>query len=140
MKRLSAIALVCCAALIGSLVNAKSASQSQLNTAFSNYIVDQNIESQRNVKGFKYTGWQSLTDKYLIVTAAFNEDYLIETQGRCVELRKANAITLNRFSNFSLSTKGDSITPNNAADQTCLIKSIYALTPKQMEELLTIDG
>ncbi len=108
------------------------------DNAYSKYIVDEALVSKDKITGFKFSGWKSLSDNYLIVTATHKKDYLIQTKGKCYELNESNGIKLNRSSNLALYQAGDSISPMAANADKCRIKSIYPITSVQTDYLVGI--
>jgi len=115
----------------------------QKNNAYAKYVLDESLLSKDKVTGFKFSGWKYLSDDYLIITAVYKKDYLIETKGRCFNLNDAYGIKLNRFSNMSIYKIGDSISSvgvSAASEITgkCFIKSIYPIAPDQTEYLVNI--
>jgi hypothetical protein len=128
-------------ALVTSLILGCSSTNMTLNekdTAYSKYIAEENFSSKEKVNGFKFSGWKSLSDKYLIITAVHNKDYLIETKGRCYDLINSEGIKLNRSSTLAIYRLGDSISPLGVATKKCFIKSIYPITNDQSDYLMSI--
>jgi hypothetical protein len=105
---------------------------------YDQYVTDQKLSSEDQVKGFKFSGWKSLSDNYLIITAVHKKDYLIETKGRCIELNNSHAIQINQYSSLSISKYGDSISPSRKAIDKCFIKTIYPITDIQTDYLVNI--
>ena len=120
-----------------------SMSLKEKNNAYSKYVLNENLTNEDKVEGFKFSGWKSLSDNYLIITANYKKDYLIETKGRCNNLNDSLGIKLNRSSNWAIYKLGDSISPvgiSPASEITdkCFIKSIYPITRLQSEHLVNI--
>lgn len=120
-----------------------SMSLKEKNNEYSKYVVDENLSNKDKVEGFKFSGWKSLSDNYLIITAVHKKDYLIETKGRCIDLNDSHGIKLNRSSNWAIYKLGDSIspvglTPASGITDKCFIKSIYPITNGQSDYLVNI--
>jgi len=127
--------------LVSTLILGCSSTSMTLNekdTAYSKYIAEENFSSKEKVNGFKFSGWKSLSDNYLIITAVHKKDYLIETKGRCYDLHNSEGIKLNRSSNMAIYKLGDSISPLGITTEKCFIKSIYPITNIQSDYLVNI--
>ena len=140
MKNLLAITLTSIL-LLG--CTSTSMSLKEKNNIYSKYVLDENLSNKDKVEGFKFSGWKSLSDNYLIITAFHKKDYLIETKGRCINLNDSHGIKLNRSSNWAIYKLGDSISPvgvSPASEITdkCFIKSIYPITTGQSDYLVNI--
>ena len=140
MKNLLAITLTSIL-LLG--CTSTSMSLKEKNNAYSKYVLDENLSNKDKVEGFKFSGWKSLSDNYLIITAVHKKDYLIETKGRCNNLNNSHGIKLNRSSNWAIYKLGDSISPvgispTSEITDKCFIKSIYPITNGQSDYLVNI--
>lgn len=124
--------LVACSANNGAVLKAK-------NLAFQEYITQNNIESVSKVTSFKFHGWNSLTDEFLIISSSHKRKYLLELTGYCSDIRWAHAIILNRSTNSSLHAKFDSISTPESPNISCNIKKIYPLTKEQLIDIKAID-
>ncbi|WP_299268505.1 DUF6491 family protein [uncultured Psychrosphaera sp.] len=113
-------------------------SLNEKNNAYSKFVMDESLSSEDKVDGFKFSGWTSLSDNYLIITAKHNKDYLVETNGRCIDLNKSADIKLNRSSNLAIYKSIDSISTSNQMTGECFIKSIYPITTVQTDDLTSI--
>jgi hypothetical protein len=141
MKNILTITLIS-AVLLG-CTSTTTMSLKDKDNAYANYIADENLLSKDKVKGFKFSGWKSLSDNYLIITALHKKDYLIVTKGTCFDLNNSQGIKLNRSSNWAIYKLGDSISPvglSSASEATdkCFIKSIYPVTNVQTDYLVNI--
>ena len=141
MKKLLTITLT--SILLLGCTSTTSMSLKEKNSAYSKYVLDENLSNKDKVEGFKFSGWKSLSDNYLIITAVHKKDYLIETKGRCIDLNDSLGIKLNRSSNFAIYKLGDSIspvglTPESEISNKCFIKSIYPITRLQTDYLVKI--
>ena len=136
MKNISAITLI--SAILLGCTSTTSMSLKEKDSAYAKYVLDKNLLSKDSVHGFKFSGWKSLSDNYLIITAVHKKDYLIETKGRCFNLNNSYSIKLNRFSNLAIHKLGDSISPIGEITDKCFIKSIYPITNLQTSDLVQI--
>lgn len=109
------------------------------NIAFKDYITSNNIESINRVSRFRFHGWSSLTDEFLILSSSHKRKFLIELSGYCSDIRWTNAIILNRLSTSSLSARSDSISTLESPQINCRIKTIYPLTKEQIADIRAID-
>lgn len=127
--------------LVSTLILGCSSTSMTLNekdSAYSKYVAQENFSSKEKVNGFKFSGWKSLSDNYLIITAVHNKDYLIETKGSCYDLNNSDGIKLNRSSNLAIYRLGDSISPLGRITDKCFIKSIYPISKTQSDYLVNI--
>ena len=136
MKNILTITLI--STLLLGCTSTTSMSLKEKDNAYSQYVINESLLSKDKVTGFKFSGWKSLSDNYLIITAVHKKDYLIETKGRCVELNSSHGIKLNRSSNLAIYKLGDSISPVGKITEKCFIKSIYPITNVQTDYLVNI--
>ncbi|MCF6264262.1 MAG: DUF6491 family protein [Xanthomonadales bacterium] len=157
MKNILAITLISILLLGYSSVN--SMSLKEKDVAYSNYVIDENLASKDKITGFKFNNYKALSDNYLIITDLSRGSYLVEIKSRCSNLSYSRGIKINRFSNMSISSRGDSISliGNNSlvdsvtpgvrgsisprgsiASGQCLIKSIHPITKDQTDYLVAI--
>ena len=106
--------------------------------AYFEFIQAESLASVEKINGFKLHSWKALSDKYLIITATHNKDYLVETKSRCFNLSSSHYIKLNRSSTMSVNTYSDYISPTNDFSDKCFIKSIYPITDTQMDYMVSI--
>ncbi|MCO4797684.1 MAG: hypothetical protein KC484_00590 [Colwelliaceae bacterium] len=128
----SLLFLAACSTNNGAVLKAK-------NLAFKEYITQNNIESVSKVTSFKFHGWNSLTDEFLIISSSPKRKYLLELTGYCSDIRWAHAIIINRSTNSSLHAKFDSISTTESPRISCIIKTIYPLTKEQLIDIREID-
>ncbi|MDG1750450.1 MAG: DUF6491 family protein [Thalassotalea sp.] len=110
------------------------------NTAFKEYLTNNNIESVKRVSRFRFQGWTSLTDEFLILSSSHKRKFLIELSGFCSDIRWTNAIILNRLNTASLNALSDSISTIETPQINCRIKTIYPLTQEQLVDIRAIDN
>ena len=103
-----------------------------------NYISKEKLAEKRRVTTFKYEEWRSLSDRYVILQATYKKYYLVELKRRCFGLRIASALFVNSASSLSLEANYDSITTDQDRLTKCVIKTIYPITAKQLQDLVTI--
>lgn len=141
MKNLLTVAFIS-ASLLGCASTATMSSKDR-NALYAQYVAGENLSSKDKITSFKYDGWKSLSDNYLIITTIQKDDYLIETKGKCVNLNDSIGIKLNRSSNSSLDKFGDTITPITSSSEeyittNCNIKSIFPVSDDQVGHLVNI--
>ncbi len=106
------------------------------DVAFSQFVTNENLASVDKITSFKFTKWKSLSDSYLIVTAAHKRDYLINTRDKCYDLNNAKSIQLNLTSDSTINIESDSISTSGV--QRCFIESIYPISNEQSSYLANI--
>jgi len=108
------------------------------NAALRNYITTSQIESVNKVNSFRFYGWNSLTDDFLILSSSPKRKYLIELSGYCADLRWSNAIIVNRSMNSTLHARFDSISTIRTPQMNCIIKTIYPLSIENINQIEAI--
>ncbi len=101
---------------------------------YQQYIAENHLESVTKITTFRFQGWRSLDNYFLIVSTSMAKPYLIELNGYCLDLRSANSIVINNSGSI-LQTKFDSINAAGYPNQKCYIKSIYKVTREQADEI-----
>ncbi|MEW6989807.1 DUF6491 family protein [Colwelliaceae bacterium 6441] len=125
--------------LFSACSNNSSASLKEKSLAFIDYIKVNEIESINKISSFKFHGWNSLTDEFLIISSSPKQQYLLELRSYCPGLRWAHAIILNRLTNSTLHANYDTIATNEYPEVTCRIKAIYPLNKQQVVEISAIN-
>lgn len=115
--------------------NNKGLSAEEKNQAFENYISINNIGDVNKIKAFKFQGWSSLTNEYLIISSSQKRQYLIALAGFCSEISWTSTLIINRSMGSSLHSRFDSFSTPEAQNLKCMIKSIYPLTKEQESEI-----
>lgn len=110
------------------------------NAAFKDYVTSQNIEPVNRVSRFRFQGWSSLTNDFLILSSTHKRKFLIELTGYCSDIRWAHAIILNRLNTATLNARSDSISTVEAPNIHCRIQTIYPLTLEQLADIRAIDN
>lgn len=127
-------------ALLMGCSSTQTLSKTEKNLAYGEFLGEQNISSLSKITSFKFTGWKSLTDDYVIMTAMRNKDYLVQFKSACVGLRFTNAIKLNQSNRSTFDKHGDSISAvgDSALSSNCYIESIHPLTEEQSKQIVAI--
>lgn len=120
---LSVLALAAC--------SSKPMNLQEKNDAFRQYISTNNIEDVNKVTSFRFNGWSSLTDEFMLLSSSPRKNYLIELTGFCDDIRWANTIKLNRSSDSSLHARFDSVSTLKNPQLNCRINKIYPITKDQ---------
>jgi len=115
-------------------------STTEKNLAFQNYISINNLEEVDKITSFRFHGWSSLTNEYLIISSSHKRQHLLELTGFCSEISWAHAIVINRSTSSTLHAKFDSISTAKAPRIKCMIKNIYPLTDQQEEDIKSINN
>lgn len=114
-------------------------SLSEKDNEYGQFVINENLLSEDSVQGFQFSGWNSLSDNYLIITAVHDKDYLIQTNGTCIDLNNSHKIQLNRTSSLAIYKQTDSISSGvGKSAQKCNIKSIYPISDEQTDKLVSI--
>jgi hypothetical protein len=113
-------------------------SPKERNLAYKNYIESQKLESINKIRSFRFRGWQSLTNDFLIISTAVRKKYLVEVSSYCGDLSFANAINIHRSTGSSLQTKFDSISTTDEPRLKCRIDAIYPINKAQAKEIHAI--
>jgi len=109
------------------------------NIAYGEYVKSENIESIDKIRAFRFSGWQSLTNHFLILSSSRNK-YLIELNQYCQELMFTDAIIVDKGGNSSLNVRFNSISTVDRKYAKCFIKSIYPVTKEQSKVVLAIGS
>lgn len=109
------------------------------NQAFIDYVSVNGINSVDKINSFRFHGWNSLTDDFLIISTSPQRRYLIELSGFCSDIRWAHTIKINRSTSSTLHARFDSISSMQSPQVNCMIKTIYPLTREQYDEVKAID-
>ena len=113
-------------------------SSAEKKAAYQEYIKTQQLVSVKKITAFNFSGWQSLTDNYLIVRSSQNKRYLLQLNGYCNDLNYEHTILINQSVSSMLSTTFDSIATTTNPQLKCFIKNIYPITKQQAKELQAI--
>lgn len=113
-------------------------SSQEKTAAYLNFIETEQLESIDKIRSFRFSGWQSLNDRYLIITASPKRKYLINIGAHCSDLKFSQAIIVNQSSSSLLSTRFDSISMLDTPQIKCFIKNIYPITKEQSKTLSNI--
>jgi len=119
--------------------NGKSVSDEK-NQAFAEYLIAEKINAIDKITSFRFHGWSSLTNDFLIISSSHKRKYLLALSGYCGDIRWAHAIIINRSNNSTLHARFDYISTLESPQMRCAIKSIYPLSKVQLEYIRAIDN
>ncbi|PCI61155.1 MAG: hypothetical protein COB35_07085 [Gammaproteobacteria bacterium] len=108
------------------------------NLAYKDYITTNNLASKNKIVTFNFTGWQSLTTDYLIISSFANKKYLLEINGYCNDLNYDHTIYIHQSTSTILSARFDSISTASNPQLKCFIKTIYPINKAQAKEIVAI--
>ncbi|WP_206486082.1 DUF6491 family protein [Thalassotalea sp. G2M2-11] len=108
------------------------------NTAIRDYITNHPLTSVSKITSFRFHGWQSISDDFLIISSSPKHRYLIELGGFCRDISWTQSIIINRDHSSSLYARFDSISSINAPEIECMIKTIYPLDKAQYDGIQTV--
>jgi len=137
------IAMIASAVLLGGCATNTGLSNKEKDVVYGEYIQEQKLESLKKIHTFRFHGWQSLTNDYLILSTSPKKKYLVEVKGYCPDLSFAQGILINQAMSSTLTTKFDSISvlgSNSVGGYNikCYIKSIHKVSKEQAKEIAAI--
>jgi hypothetical protein len=121
--------------LLAGCSSSQTLSHQERDEAYIAYIEKQTLIRQDKIRTFKFSGWQALSNNYLIISTSPSKKYLIEVNGFCSSLYHAQTIAVNQGMSSSLATRFDSISVPESPGTKCFIKSIYKVTKAQVKEI-----
>ncbi len=139
IKILNCLLLSCVFLINGCTSNGQSVNDKK-NQAFADYLINQKINAIDRITSFRFHGWSSLTDDFLIISSSPKRKYLLELSGYCGDIRWAHAIILNRSNSSMLHARFDYISTLQSQQMHCTIKTIYPLTKAQLEDIRAINN
>lgn len=108
------------------------------NAAYQGYIATHQLSGVKEIKTFQMRNWYSLTDSYLIVSVAFNKNYLLALKNKCFDLEYAQTLITHLSISNRFSTNFDAIAVPTAPRIKCYVDSIYPITKEQLKEIKAI--
>lgn len=110
----------------------------QRDQAYRQFIADNNLENIKSINTFRYHGWQSLTQEFLILSTSIKRKYLIELSGLCHDITYAQSLYINQIDANNLSARFDSFSTTDNRMERCVIKTIYPITTEQAKFISNI--
>jgi len=108
-------------------------------TPVESYILTQNLKPLSVIKAFKFRGWRSLDSEHLIISTTPQKPYLIALNAPCEALEHTQGISINHKGTSVLHAHSDSISVPQQPQRKCFIKTIYALTSEQADEIARLN-
>ncbi len=105
---------------------------------YQNYVSENKLVEVKSITAFRFNGWRELGTEHLIIFTSIRKPYLITLNNRCMDLRYANTLGINKTGN-SLYAKFDSIFVLSFPKQKCFIKTIHKLTREQANQMSDLD-
>ncbi|OKY26645.1 DUF6491 family protein [Thalassotalea sp. PP2-459] len=118
----------------------RSTNLTQMNTDIRHYITANDMTAVDRVTSFRFHGWNSISDEFLVLTSSPKRKYLIELLGYCSDIRWAHTIKLERSMDSSLHAKFDSIGIPGQPALNCRIEKIYPITSEQEDVIFAIKN
>ncbi|MDO6425413.1 DUF6491 family protein [Thalassotalea sp. 1_MG-2023] len=118
----------------------RSVNLTQMNTDIRQYITANDMTDVSRVTSFRFHGWNSISDEFLLLNSSPKRKYLIEMSGYCSDIRWAHSIILDRSMDSSLHAKFDSIGVPDQPALNCRIEKIYPITPEQKDAIFAIKN
>ena len=103
MKNILAITLLS-TVIFGCSSTSTTMKSNENDKAYAQFIKEEGLTNEEKVNIHRFTGWTILSDNYLITKAGRNKNYLVNTQGGCLDYQPKLATQLSRYSQ---STKSD---------------------------------
>lgn len=132
------VTLLATSSVLSFCATAGGMSLAEKDKAIDSFIKSESLEDTDVISSFKYSSWRPLSDNYVMITAKHEKSYVLETQGRCLNLHDADGIQINKSSNLAFYKNSDSISAQGGVK--CYIKSIYKLSSNQQEAMKTISN
>ncbi len=107
--------------------------------AYGEYIKTESLESIDKIRAFKFSGWQPLSNNFLIITS-YPDKHLVELNNYCQELMFTDTIVIHQGGDSSLNVRFDYISSVDRMYAKCFIKSIYPVTKEQVKAILAIGS
>ncbi|MFC4282011.1 DUF6491 family protein [Thalassotalea piscium] len=109
----------------------------QRDSAYTQYISDNNIANVKRINSFRFDTWQSLSHKFLILSTTVTKKYLIEITRDCNNLVHSHVLVFKQAVDGSLQARFDSILVGGE-NIPCRIQAIYPLTVEQAKAIANI--
>jgi hypothetical protein len=103
--------------------------------AYDKFISNAGLTEIERIRSFDLQGWDSLSNRHLILTGRFNRPYLVELRKECIDLYRAQTLIVNYT---SVLTKLDTISVVDGLPIRCRIKRIFELSKEQKAALLNV--
>lgn len=124
--------------VLAGCANAPYMSRAEKNVAYEEFIASNELLPLKSIRSFRYHGWQSLTNDYLIISTSQRNKYLVKVKGYCPDLTFAHAILINQSMSSVLTTRFDSISLIDSPQLKCFIKSMHKISKQQEKEIRAI--
>lgn len=110
------------------------------NQSISTFIEENKLVDVVKVNAFKFKGWNTLTDDYLLLSSSPRRKFLVTLNGYCSDIRWAHSLLLNRTVNTALHARFDSVSTPHSPQIKCIIGNIYPVTKEQVTALMNIKN
>lgn len=110
--------------------------QTKRTIDYYSFIESESLVAKQRIQNFKFTGWQPLSKKFLIINSWQQKSYLIELRAACQDLPYANNIILKQDMERVLRTFSDKVDVPGQIGPACRIETIYVLNKEQHKSLL----
>ncbi len=127
--------LIVLAVLLVACANSTASKLAEKDQAFRTYIDANQLESVNRVTSFRFHGWSSLTNKFMIISSSLSRQYLLELAGNCSEIRWAHTILIDQGNDSTLDARFDSISTLDSPKISCQIKTIYPINKQQADDI-----
>ncbi|GLX78392.1 hypothetical protein tinsulaeT_17320 [Thalassotalea insulae] len=136
---MSFLKLVVLSVLLSACAHNDKSAFAEKDQALREYIVSNALNSVKQVNSFRFYGWNSLSNDFIVLSSSPRRRYLIELSGFCHDIPWAHTIIVNRGHDTSLHARFDSVSAVDSPEIKCIIKTIYPITKAQFKDIQTID-
>ena len=102
--------------------------------AYDVFITNEKLESVSKITAFRFSGWNDLSDRHLILNVSVNRYYLVTLRSNCYGLDHSINIRVNNTGSI-LQAKFDSISVPSDYNLKCYIDSIHKISKEQRKAL-----
>lgn len=113
-------------------------SRKEKDVAYQEYVIDNKLEGVKYISSFTLRNWQSLTNRFLLLSMSHQRHFLLQIKGQCYDLEHAHALVTHQSMGGRLSINFDAIAIASFPTSKCYIKRIYPVTKIQSKALQAI--
>jgi len=135
IKALSTTAIT--AALLTGCSTTPQMNNKNKNAKISQFVMSEELNKLNRINGFRFSDWQVLSDKFMLISSTPKKKYLMELNGYCGELSFARGIMFNQTTSHDLMAKFDSISVLENPQAKCYIESFHQVNKQQIKSLTT---
>jgi len=130
--------LIASVLIISACTSTDTLSRKEKDVAYQTYVTDNKLGSVKHISTFSMRNWQSLTNKFLLLSTSHKRQFLLQTKGQCFDLEYAQSLIMHQAVPSRLSINFDAIAIASYPKSKCYIKHIYPITKPQAKALRAI--